>query len=237
MRRNIFFTKLLLFGFLFLTISCQKDEELNCETLQNLAGTWYLDWGDESLTFTTNYDCIDSVFSGPSNDTLESVIKGKFKLNNGFIILHDVKYIYLRQLLGVISSFYYIYPSYQFEIIDDKLSMKNVGIFRPKDHTGIEIYGKWESKRIIIAYDSQQSPKFLSGNQIVEFDFNKDPNTYMIKYLNTCGIKQDSLIYGPFKYHFDSSYVYDVTNNEVLAVLRNGILKTSGIIRTYIKVH
>lgn len=237
MRRNIFFTKLLLFGFLFLTISCQKVEKLNCETLQNLAGTWHLDWGDESRTFTTNYEYIDSVFSGPSSDTLEDVIKGRFKLNNGFIVFSNLKYIYLRQIFGLINSFYNISPTFQFEIIDDKLSMKEVDIFRPKGHTGFEIYGKWESKGIIIVYDSQQSPKFLSGNQIIEYDFSKDLNTYMIKYFNTYGIKHDSFTDGPFKYYFDSPYVYNGTNNKVLGVLKDGILKISGVTRTFTKVH
>ena len=241
MKQNIFFTILLLLGFLFLTTGCQKTNQLSCETLQNLAGTWHLDYGDQSLTFTTNYEYVDSVFSGPSGfngpsvDTLGYVIKGRFELKNGFIVLSDLKYIYLRQL-SVIYSFYYIFPTYQFGIIDNKLNMEEVGIFKPKGHTGSEIYGKWESNRIIIVYDTRQTPKFLSGNQIIVYDFNKNLNTYLIKYYNTYGIKQDSLTDGPFKYRFESPYLYYGTSAKVSGTIKDGVLITPDEIRTYFKV-
>lgn len=236
MKQILFITEFLI-TVSFLTIfGCKKEEELRCETLENLIGNWHYSANAETYTFTTNNEFIDSIFTGQINDTLDCIIKGRFNLINGFLELSDLKYTYLQDLSGI-KLFKYRYPTYKFEIIDDKLIMEEVGIFHPQGHSGVEIYGKWQSNRIIIAYDTEQSPNFISGNQIIEFEFNKDTNLYSINYFNHYGVSQDSNINGPFMYRFDSPYVYCQICDEYFGRLDSGILITSeNGIRTFTKI-
>jgi len=77
---------------LILAIGCEKNEIQPDETLENIVGTWYSTYNSESRTFTSNFEFIDSLFSNyrEPNQTLDCIIKGKYKIINGFIEFSDI---------------------------------------------------------------------------------------------------------------------------------------------------
>jgi len=237
MKQILLKTKILLFLAILSIYSCKKDDEVQyCETLENIVGTWRWDQNVETFTFTYNYDFIDSLYSGEFNEKLEYVVKGKFKFINGFLELNNLKYIYLNDMRPT-SSFSYRYSTYKFEIIDDRLFMNAIGVFRPQGHSGYEINGKWQSTRNIIVYDSEQSPSFVLGNQIIEYEFNKETNLCSVNCTDYYGIKQNSYVDGQFVYRYDFPNIYSSTNEIPMGKLESGILfMNSEGLRTYNRV-
>jgi hypothetical protein len=228
MKQIIFLIKIILLGYIILELGCKKESESECNTLNNIIGTWRMYNGPESITFTKNFDLIDSLFIG-NFATLAQVNKGKFKFLNGFVDFLDIKPSFINTHInpGATGSLQFNYPTYNFEIIDNKLILGETGIYRPEGHNGYEIYGKWQSTRNIIAYDTKQSPIFFSGSQIIEFNFRSDTDTFTVKYLNHYGTIQDSLSDGPFSYKFEMPYIYSYycdTCSFTLGSLENGIL-------------
>jgi hypothetical protein len=220
-------TKLLKFIaviFLITFYGCEKDSEIfECETLDNLSGTWY--HPVRTVTFNKNHEFIDSVFTYSNRISLGYVIKGEYKLSNGFIEFSNLKFTYLSQM-SVIRDLHYQSPTFRFEIIDNKLYLDELCICRPIEHSGYEIGGKWQSTRLIIVYDTEQSPSFLSGNQILEYDFNNETKTYMINYQNNYGVTKENISDGPFDYQFESPYVYANSTKDNFGLLKEGLFLT-----------
>ncbi|RLD56169.1 MAG: hypothetical protein DRJ01_15635 [Bacteroidetes bacterium] len=222
MKFKIIVKKIVIVLTLFTAFSCEKEEvELQCETLKNIIGTWHKD--ARTITFNKNNELIDSVFYDQYNESLAYVIKGNFKLINGFVELSDLKYTYLHDMSGIKSCFF-IYPTFRFEIIDNRLYFNEVGIFRPLGHNGFEIGGKWQSNRIIVVYDTEQSPFFLTGSQMIEFEFNKETKKCVISYDNKYGMIDEKLSDGPFDYQFESPYVYLNISEDASGKIEEGIL-------------
>ena len=207
---------------ILLVYGCEKDEEtLYCETLENIAGTWKMN--ARTITFTKKYEFIDSVFHDQYNDSLAEVVNGRFELINGFIELSDLKFTYLSDIPGI-KYLSFLFPTFRYEIIDNKLYFDQVGIFQPIGHTGNNINGRWQSNRLIVTYDSEQSPNFLSGNQIIEFEFKEETGDYLIKYDNTYGGFHENVTNGPYDYQFEYPVVYVGESQYVLGEIKNNML-------------
>jgi hypothetical protein len=202
--------------------SCEKDEDtFYCETLENISGTWKKD--ARTITFTKKYEFIDSVFHDQYNESLAEVVNGRFELINGFIELSDLKFTYLSDMSGI-NYLSFLFPTFRYEIIDNKLYFDGVGIYSPVGHSGVEINGKWKSNRLIVVYDTEQSPSFLSGSQEIEYEFNKEASNFLVNSHNTYGIFEEKLTDGPFIYQFENPFIYVNESKYLIGEIKDNIL-------------
>jgi hypothetical protein len=234
MRQILFYSFIVI---ITLTFGCDKDDTQNCKTIANLVGTWRSNVSTNSLTFQKNGEYIDSVFDDRNFNSIAYIISGNYNLLNGFIELSDLKFTYLRDMTGI-STFIFCFSKYNFEIIDNSLIMTETGIFTPNGHSGDMLYGSWESDRIIIAYDTRQDTNFLSGKQIMQYNFSEGSTDYFIIYKNTYGTMQDSTKDGPLTYYMENQKIFCTCWTEPFAYLTSGKLITVDFeVRNYNKVN
>jgi len=209
---------------LILAIGCEKNEIQPDETLENIVGTWYSTYNSESRTFTSNFEFIDSLFSNyrEPNQTLDCIIKGKYKIINGFIEFSDINYTYVSGSGGYTYGFQF--TTWKFEIIDNTLFLNEKGIFKPVDHEASEINGKWQSNRIGATYYPDESPKSLSINQIITISFNESTSSYEFEYTDTDINSTRTYSDVPFIYQYENGCFYCQNLSTPFAILDTGFI-------------
>lgn len=222
MNRKIFISLIIVLSIL----SCEKEKCQPCENLVDIQGSW-ISLSGHTITFYKNgeYKSIVNLDIDRNPDSISSIIKGNYRIRNGYLELSNLKYSYLKDMSGI---FYltFVYPTYSYEIKNDSLLFTETGIFYPVGHSGFELNGKWVSNRIIIAYDTRQTPNFITGNQTIHFDFSENTQEYYIYNNNEYGEINDSLVDGPYKYLFENQVIYSESFKEPFGLLAAGKLIT-----------
>jgi hypothetical protein len=231
--RHLIFLSLIILIISTLLFSCKKDDTIDNEVQNSLSGTWRYEIG--SITFTKNWEYIDSMYEVNYADSLIYVIKGNYNLKDDYIELRDLKYTYRADLSGT-RSLHFLFPVYKFEIADNSLSMIETGIFNPIGHDGNAFGGIWESYRLIVVLDNTQTPVFLSGNQIMQLDISESTKEYTVTYKNEYGTMRDTLIDGPYMYSSINNDFYCENCLKPYATLTDGKLISKNGPITYTKM-
>ncbi|MBN2615969.1 MAG: hypothetical protein JXR71_09780 [Bacteroidales bacterium] len=202
-----------------------------------LAGTWLADVGSHSLTFDSNGNYVDSVFGESRTELPVYVIVGKYSLNDSLIEFRDLRFSQLRDLSGYRTSLF-LFPDYQFKRVDTTLLLTQTGFFDPVDHPSDVLNGKWEADRIIVAYDTRQTPYFVTGKERMQLEFSESKKEYTILYIDNYGatVAPDSIIDGPHPYMVDNNGIFCDICSKPFATLMDGRLTIKDGPYSYTKV-
>ncbi len=216
---------------------CDKDDTYTDDELlqQDLIGSWYGQDNGSIFYFDKNGTYYDSVFIDLPLNNLATVIKGKYKIENGQLIFGESLYTYTIDEAdpGVEQSVFFLNPVREVDLTEDGvLCLNEIQVYEHVDSTD-EIYGKWKEKQIIVVYDRDMDPYFFSGESDLVLEFSRDTNVYTYSQYYQIGSENIENHNSLYTFKYEPPLITNSSNSGNWARFENGKIIIEGEERSY----
>jgi hypothetical protein len=181
------------------------------------------------MVFKENHQFVDSVFNPsikPAN--LIYVLHGYFDVRDGYILLSNVNlnYYYRSTDSTILSSLLYSYPTIKIQdLFWSKLDLVETKILTPEDPANPHsLTGKWTTNMLVSAFDREQIPKFVTGNDHREYVFSADSSWFSINHILQYGNKIMNYNFGLVPYIINTWGYTDMYGDPVVISYRNNLM-------------
>lgn len=252
--KNIFINFVFFLILTFTLFSCKKDfypniseasnvkvDELEEEDLgPELLNSWQSNTMPHVYSFYSDNTYTETYYLNINIDTINLSRKGNYQIADGYIYFSNVQLTYD---LGsddpnTLAHFSYLSPQMTISQTENEMILTDVKILTPvENNIQNEITGKWNTSKIITAYDSEQSPQYVTGTLNEQFEFIPETHNYNRINIYQAGSfsQNDTLPPSLYDYVNQTVTLVDIYENYEVSFVQENMI-WHGFTETFVKI-